>query len=33
VTATDRTRKSTFGIEGLLAGLTVQYNPPQPRFW
>jgi hypothetical protein len=20
----------TFGIEGLLAGLTVQYNPPQP---
>ena len=22
----------TFGIDGLLAGLTVTYNPPQPRF-
>jgi hypothetical protein len=35
VTATYTTRKSpfeTFGIEGLLAGLTVQYNPPQPTF-
>jgi hypothetical protein len=33
VTATYTTRKSpfeTFGVEGLLAGLTVQYNPPQP---
>jgi hypothetical protein len=30
-----KTRKSafeTFGVEGLLAGLTVQYNPPQPTF-
>ena len=35
VTATYTTRKSpfeTFGVEGLLAGLTVQYNPPQPTF-
>jgi hypothetical protein len=35
VTATYTTRKSafeTFGIDGLLAGLTVQYNPPQPAF-
>ncbi len=23
---------TTFGIQGLLAGLTVQYNPPQPSF-
>jgi hypothetical protein len=23
---------TTFGIRGLLAGLTVQYNPPQPSF-
>jgi len=22
----------TFGIEGLLAGFTLQYNPPQPTF-
>ncbi len=22
----------TFGVQGLLAGLTVRYNPPQPRF-
>ncbi len=35
VTATYTTRQSafeTFGIDGLLAGLTVQYNPPQPAF-
>jgi hypothetical protein len=35
VTATYTTRRSTFetfGIEGLLAGLTVKYNPPQPTF-
>jgi hypothetical protein len=35
LTAVYTERKSsfeTFGIEGLLAGLTVQYNPPQPRF-
>jgi hypothetical protein len=35
VTATYTSRESpfeTFGIEGLLAGLTVQYNPPQPTF-
>jgi hypothetical protein len=35
VTATYTTRRSafeTFGVEGLLAGLTVQYNPPQPTF-
>ena len=35
VTATYTTRESpfeTFGVEGLLAGLTVQYNPPQPSF-
>jgi hypothetical protein len=35
VTATYTTRDSafeTFGIDGLLAGLTVQYNPPQPTF-
>jgi hypothetical protein len=35
VTATYTTRQSafeTFGIDGLLAGLTVQYNPPQPSF-
>jgi hypothetical protein len=35
VTATYTTRESafeTFGIDGLLAGLTVQYNPPQPTF-
>jgi hypothetical protein len=35
VTATYTTRESpfeTFGVEGLLAGLTVQYNPPQPTF-
>jgi hypothetical protein len=22
----------TFGVEGLLAGFTLQYNPPQPTF-
>jgi hypothetical protein len=35
VTATYATRESpfeTFGVEGLLAGLTVKYNPPQPTF-
>ena len=35
VTALYTTRESTietFGIDGLLAGLTVQYNPPQPTF-
>jgi hypothetical protein len=35
VKATYTTRRSafqTFGIDGLLAGLTVQYNPPQPAF-
>ena len=35
VTASYTTRYATiqtFGIEGLLAGLTVQYNPPQPTF-
>jgi hypothetical protein len=35
VTATFSDRKSNFedfGIEGLLAGLTIQYNPPQPSF-
>ena len=35
VTAYYTTRDTTietFGIEGLLAGLTVQYNPPQPSF-
>jgi hypothetical protein len=35
VTATYTSRESpfgTFGVEGLLAGLTVQYNPPQPTF-
>jgi hypothetical protein len=35
VTAFYTTRESsfeTFGVEGLLAGLTVQYNPPQPTF-
>ena len=35
VTATYTTRESafeTFGVEGLLAGLTVRYNPPQPTF-
>ena len=35
VTAFYTTRDSTiatFGIEGLVAGLTVQYNPPQPKF-
>jgi hypothetical protein len=35
VTALYTTRKSsfaTFGIDGLLAGLTVKYNPPQPTF-
>jgi hypothetical protein len=33
--ATYTTRESafeTFGVEGLLAGLTVRYNPPQPTF-
>ena len=33
VTASWTSRESpfeTFGVEGLLAGLTVQYNPPQP---
>ena len=35
VTAYYTTRDATFetfGIEGLLAGLTVTYNPPQPTF-
>ncbi len=35
VTAYYTTREATietFGIDGLLAGLTVQYNPPQPTF-
>jgi hypothetical protein len=35
VTASYTTRESpfeTFGIEGLVYGLTVQYNPPQPTF-
>jgi hypothetical protein len=35
VTATYTNRESpfeTFGVEGLLAGLTVKYNPPQPAF-
>ncbi len=35
VTATYTTRESafeTFGIDGLLAGFTVQYDPPQPTF-
>jgi hypothetical protein len=35
VTAFYTTRNATietFGIDGLLAGLTVQYNPPQPAF-
>jgi len=35
VTATYTTRDSefeTFGVEGLLAGLTVRYNPPPPTF-
>jgi hypothetical protein len=35
LTAFYTTRESpfeTFGVEGLLAGLTVQYNPPQPTF-
>ena len=35
VTAFYTTREATietFGIEGLLAGFTVQYNPPQPSF-
>jgi len=35
VTATYSERRSTFetfGVEGLLAGLTVKYNPPQPTF-
>jgi hypothetical protein len=33
VSYTDRTSTiETFGIEGLLAGFTLQYNPPQPTF-
>jgi hypothetical protein len=35
VTATYTSRESpfdSFGVEGLLAGLTVRYNPPQPTF-
>ena len=35
VTASYTSRESpfeTFGIDGLLAGLTVKYNPPQPTF-
>jgi hypothetical protein len=35
VTATYTKRESpfeTFGVEGLLAGLTVKYTPPQPAF-
>jgi len=33
VSYTDRTSTiETFGVEGLLAGFTLQYNPPQPTF-
>ena len=33
VSYTDRASSiETFGIEGLLAGFTLQYNPPQPTF-
>jgi putative beta-barrel porin BBP2 len=33
VSYTDRVSTiETFGVEGLLAGFTVQYNPPQPTF-
>jgi hypothetical protein len=33
VSYTDRVSTiETFGIEGLLAGFTLQYNPPQPTF-
>jgi hypothetical protein len=33
VSYTDRNSSiETFGIEGLLAGFTLQYNPPQPTF-
>jgi hypothetical protein len=33
VSYTDRSSSiETFGIEGLLAGFTLQYNPPQPTF-
>jgi hypothetical protein len=33
VSYTDRTSSiETFGIDGLLAGFTLQYNPPQPTF-
>ena len=33
VSYTDRISTiETFGIEGLLAGFTLQYNPPQPTF-
>jgi hypothetical protein len=35
VTAFYTTREATietFGVEGLQAGFTVQYNPPQPSF-
>jgi len=33
VSYTDRVSTiQTFGIEGLLAGFTLQYNPPQPTF-
>ena len=33
VSYTDRESSiETFGIQGLLAGFTLQYNPPQPAF-
>jgi hypothetical protein len=33
VSYTDRVSTiETFGVEGLLAGFTLQYNPPQPTF-
>ena len=33
VSYTDRVSSiQTFGVEGLLAGFTLQYNPPQPTF-
>jgi hypothetical protein len=33
VSFTDRESMiETFGVEGLLAGFTLQYNPPQPTF-
>ena len=33
VSYTDRASNfETFGVEGLLAGFTLQYNPPQPTY-